>query len=212
MPIPPLNPLAYLRSPITAHTDSRLIDAVFRKTQAFRCEQLAFKDYPRHVLDFGGGFGVHYRQFGYRTQRWAVVENIEIVRKAQTCDLESSNLRFFPNISEAMAWLGTCDLVYSNGALQYTHVPIAILIQLIAFGIPTIRWDRTELSFDSSTTDIERTWLSWHGPRTNVPITERRVLLPRTLIPCSTFLAAHSAYTARASSRTSFHFQLKASP
>src|SRR5580692_11137744 len=75
------------------------------------------------VLDFGGGFGQHYKCAARHSPmvRWAVVETQALVARASV--LTDERLKFFTSIREAVDWLGKPDLMHSDGALHYTPDP-----------------------------------------------------------------------------------------
>jgi putative methyltransferase (TIGR04325 family) len=105
-----------------------------------------------HVIDFGGGCGVHYflaqAQLGHRVDlRWHVVENPTMATMAAS--LEDGHVKFYDNLGEARADLGRVDLVLSSGALQYVAQPYASLQQLTACGASSLFLTRIGLSTES---------------------------------------------------------------
>jgi len=77
---------------IKGYDDPELIEFVFRKTQLFK----AVDPWPEmagiaSVLDFGGGFGSHYRRAQQHSPdiRWAVVETPETAERAAELATES---------------------------------------------------------------------------------------------------------------------------
>jgi len=120
---------------------------------------------PVRVLDFGGAFGVAYfliRQKGIPTARWAVVESSSFTRHRRS--LESDSLRFFDRVSDAVAWLGEVDLLYSSSALQYTPNPERSLGELIAMTPRVLGLLRCALSRGDRIITIQSSRLSENGP------------------------------------------------
>jgi len=107
---------------LDGYNHPELVDIIFKKTVAYRPQD----EWPEvrglsSVLDFGGGCGLHYKQANSPTVRWAVVETPEMTERAR--ELATDRLRFFTSIGAAADWLGSIDLMHSDGALQYTPNP-----------------------------------------------------------------------------------------
>jgi putative methyltransferase (TIGR04325 family) len=177
---------------IEGYEHSELVDVIFRKTLAYRPDgewrEMAGSS---SVLDFGGGCGLHYKQAGSSTVRWAIVETPVMVARAT--ELATDRLRFFTSIDEAADWLGPIDVMHSNGALQYVDNPYSILQQLCALRSKRMLWYRVFLSPDIEKKDLQSSLLGDNGPG-SIPVTEKNVRYVRTAIPEQAFLDAHESY------------------
>jgi len=178
---------------IKGYDDPELIEFVFRKTQLFK----AVDPWPEmagiaSVLDFGGGFGSHYRRAQQHSPdiRWAVVETPETAERA--AELATESLRFFSSIGDATSWLGPVEVVYSNAALHCTPEPERYLSELCAVRAKTLIWDRTLLSSDGRRKYVDRNLLAENGP--GVSLSRRRVEVEMIRMAEKTFLETHRDY------------------
>ncbi len=175
------------------HAD--LINTVFHKTRTYDPRG----DWPlmigvSTVLDFGGGCGLHYKLASKHSPnvRWAVVETPAMVRRAS--ELTTKRLAFFTDIAEAARWLGRIDIMHSNGALQYTPDPLAVLNRLCDLGAKKMVWERVLLSKGGVEKDVQTSFLGDNGPGfVSIP-KEKIVRYPRIRIAEKDFLAAHRGY------------------
>ena len=160
------------------------------------------------VLDFGGGFGQHYKCALPLSPdvRWAIVETPAIVKRAAV--LGSDNLRFFTEIEPARAWLGKPDLMHCDGALHYTPDPERQLEALCAAGSTEMLWKRTALSqTDHTEVDEQLSRLDENGPRlANRAVSRKLVRCKRTRIPERVFLEKHAGYRLAERSGDNFRF------
>jgi putative methyltransferase (TIGR04325 family) len=161
------------------------------------------------VLDFGGGAGLHYKAVQRQNPdiRWAVVETPAMVARAS--ELATERLSFFTELYAAVQWLGQLDLVYSNGALQYTPDPLSTLRAICALRAPTILWDRAMLSDRDLEREVQLSYLNDNGPQGPTAQKEKIVKYVMTKIPRSDFLAAHGDYDLLSSTETRFLFTLR---
>lgn len=153
------------------------------------------------VLDFGGACGIHYKLARREVPliRWAVVETPAMVQQAM--QLETDRLRFFTNIGAARSWLGTVDLMHSNGAVQYTADPTETVLQLVNVGAARMQWRRLFFS-EHPVAEHQRSMLIENGPRTGgqrLRLTTKAVSYERKSLSRSEFEAAHSGYHIAAS-------------
>ncbi|AWM02527.1 hypothetical protein [Bradyrhizobium amphicarpaeae] len=152
------------------------------------------------VLDFGGACGIHYKLARREAPlvRWAVVETPAMVRQA--AQLETDHLRFFETIEAAASWLGTIDLIHSNGAVQYTPNPIEMVRQLAGVGAPRMQWKRLFFS-DQPLAERQRSMLIENGPRAmgRVRFSTKAVTYDRKSFSRSEFEAAHVGYRVESS-------------
>jgi putative methyltransferase (TIGR04325 family) len=180
------------RETIDGYEQAELVEVIFQKTKAYR----AAEPWPEmagvsSVLDFGGGCGIHYRQANSPDIRWAVVETPAMVARAK--ELETDRLRFFSDIKQAVDWLGTVDVVHSNGALQYVDDPAEKLKQLCSVGAKAMLWYRTALSDGETERELQSSRLGDNGPG-RINVKEKTVRYERTKIPERKFLATHEGY------------------
>ena len=189
-----------------------LIEMMFRKACDFspthRWDEFANRS---AVLDFGGGFGQHYKCATLLSPdvRWAVVRTPAVVRRASV--LASDRLRFFTSVAEAVDWLGAIDLMHSDGALHYAPDPMQPLRSLCAAAAKEMLWKRTVLS-ETDRTEIEDqlSRLDENGPRVanerGLTVSRKLVRHRTTRIPEANFLAMHSAYALIERSEGNFRF------
>jgi putative methyltransferase (TIGR04325 family) len=91
------------------------------------------RDGPLHVLDFGGGCGVHYFTCVQRfciPVRWVIVETATMARKGQ--ELAQDRFEVFTEIAAAAERLGQIDLVLASGAIPYVPDPLGTLKSLVS--------------------------------------------------------------------------------
>lgn len=147
------------------------------------------------VLDFGGGAGIHYRAARQQCPgiRWAVVETPAMVRRAK--ELATDRLMFFERIDQAADWLGSVDLVHSNGAIQYVPDPLATIEALCALQAPRMMWHRVPLSDAGPKRELQTSYLSDNGPGV-LPVSEEKLVrYERQWLSGQAFIQAHLAYT-----------------
>jgi hypothetical protein len=175
---------------LEGYEQPELVDVIFRKTVAYEPQG----DWPEvngatSVLDFGGGCGLHYKQARSSSVRWAVVETPAMVERAK--ELATIQLQFFTDISSAKDWLGDVDIIHSNGALQYTSDPKAILTKLCSIGAKKMLWYRVLLG--SPEREVQESLLGDNGPG-QIRIREKTVRYERTRVSERDFIAAHVRY------------------
>jgi len=185
---------------ITGYEHPELVEVIFQKTKAYR-PAARWNETARTVLDFGGGCGLHYKEAGLNA-KWAVVETPAMVARAK--ELETNQLRFFTSIDDAANWLGSIDMVYSNGALQYTPNPEAILRTLIDLRASMLLWRRTVLATERET-ELQASRLADNGPG-RIAAANKIVSYPAIRMAERDFLAAHSGYKLYERSGFDFRF------
>ena len=197
---------------LEGYENPELIEMMFRKARDFspphRWEEFADR---LTVLDFGGGFGQHYKCATPLSPdvRWAVVETPAVVARASV--LASDRLRFFTSVAAAADWLGEIDLMHSDGALHYSPDPLAALRGVCAVGAREMLWKRTFLSrSDRTETEDQLSRLDENGPRVanerGLTVSRKLVRYRMTRIPEADFLGMHSAYTLIERSESGFRF------
>src|SRR5258708_4710500 len=109
---------------LSGYNDPALVDFIFEKTKSIR----HFEPWPEmsgitSVLDFGGGCGHHFFRAVRQSPaiRWAVVETPDMVKRAS--ELETDGLRFFSDISSALAWLRAPPLAHFSDPLPFPADP-----------------------------------------------------------------------------------------
>jgi putative methyltransferase (TIGR04325 family) len=151
---------------IHGYEQPELIEVIFQKTKAYQ-PNTAWDESAKTVLDFGGGCGLHYKE-ARLDARWAVVETGAMVQRAQ--ELATGQLQFFTSVKAAADWLGEIDLMHSNGALQYTQDPEAVLNDLVSLRAKVMLWKRVSLSASKrvgmQTSRRQRAWKGQHQEQT----------------------------------------------
>lgn len=195
-------------STIEGYEHPDLVSEIFAKTVAAEPvgEWPEIRDINT-VLDFGGACGIHYKLARREAPfvRWAVVETPAMVRQA--AQLETDYLRFFETIDAATLWLGTIDLMHSNGAVQYTSNPIVVVRQLAGVGAARMQWNRLFFS-DQPRAERQRSLLIENGPQAErrVRLSTKAVAYERKSISRLEFEAAHADYRTEASGLDWFTF------
>jgi putative methyltransferase (TIGR04325 family) len=185
---------------IHGYEQPELIEVIFQKTKAYQ-PNTAWDESAKTVLDFGGGCGLHYKE-ARLDARWAVVETGAMVQRAQ--ELATGQLQFFTSVKAAADWLGEIDLMHSNGALQYTQDPEAVLNDLVSLRAKVMLWKRVSLSA-SKRVGLQTSRLVDNGPG-RVNIKNKLVTYPVTQISEKDFLAAHHGYRLVEQRDSSFRF------
>ena len=146
------------------------------------------------VLDFGGGFGFHYLTasqafFSARSFRWAVVEHPHTLARSEP--FETEQLRFFESAEAAAQWLGSVDLLHSNGTLQYLSEPEAMMRRLLHLNPSRILWARMLLG-DERSEGPQTAALSAHGPGpAPAGLIDREIIHRTVRMERSSFMQAH---------------------
>ncbi len=175
-----------------AYEDEELVNVIFKKTkqlanasnlkQDINISQAAMqglsavfipvlenvkKDTPLKVLDFGGACGAHYFQIrnilpSSVKLSWVVVETPTMVKYAK--QLETDELKFTTQISEAKNHLDEIDLLYTSGTLQCVNNPAKYLEELIDIQAKWVFFGRLGLNRNNNTIiTIHSSKLSWNG-------------------------------------------------
>lgn len=188
-----------------SYSNPKLVNVIYEKTLAYnKTRYWPEMSGANRVLDFGGGFGVHYKQLGLAYVKWAVVEQAVIVDKATDTD----NLKFFKNISDALEWLGKPNIVHCDGALQYTSDPVKVLAELVAIQANRMLWYRIPLSNVRIIKDIQKSRLADNGPGKGKFFDKFKfVEYERTIIPQAIFMKAHKNFELYASYDDNYWFE-----
>jgi putative methyltransferase (TIGR04325 family) len=114
--------------------------------------------------------------------KWNVVETTAMANEAQR--VSNTNLNFFDNVAEATEDLGSVDLVFTSGALQYCPSPLMALKQLMDTNAKYLFITRT--AFTDNEADIFSTqvsYLSANGPGPlPVGYKDRKITYPITYV------------------------------
>ena len=190
---------------ISGYEHPELVETVFRKTVAYApTEKLTDVGVARTVLDFGGGCGIHYKE-AFSDARWAVVETPAMAAKAS--ELATDKLSFFTDIRAAADWLGSVDMMHSNGALLYAPDPRAVLRELVALRAGTMLWKRLTL-FDREGTVMQTSNLVDNGPG-RIKAKNKLVQYQMTHMSEAEFMAAHVGYRLVDQGTNAYRFQLQ---
>jgi len=184
------------REVIEGYKSEELIETIYRKTVAFQ----PTGDWPlvanlAAVLDFGGGAGIHYKLARQQSPgiRWAVVETSAMVYRAS--ELATDQLMFFDDIEKAADWLGSIDLIHSNGAIQYVDDPIGTVKALCAAArAAKMVWYRVPICDGAAKAEVQTSLLSDNGPGQMPTAKDKLVKYERHWISESAFVAAHEGY------------------
>lgn len=182
----------FVTETIEGYEHPELVDVIYHKTRLY---DPVFRKWPEFsgaqtVLDFGGGCGIHYKQAQSATVRWAIVETPAMIAKA--VDIQTDLLRFFADVQDAASWLGSVDLMHSDGAVQYTPEPLATVRSLCGVGAKTLLWRRCAFSETPSRVNQISNLLD-NGPG-NLLRPDKKVSYKLTTIAEADFLAAHRDY------------------
>jgi putative methyltransferase (TIGR04325 family) len=182
------------RDVIEGYENQQLIETIYHKTVAYRPEG----DWPlvansTAVLDFGGGAGIHYKLARLQSPgiRWAVVETPAMVDRAS--QLATDQLMFFDDIQKAADWLGSIDLMHSNGAIQYVGDALETVKALCATRPARMVWYRVPIG-DAAKVEVQTSLLSNNGPGELELGSDKLVKYARHWIPEAPFIAAHKGY------------------
>lgn len=183
------------RDVIEGYESEELIETIYRKTVAFQPEG----DWPlvanlTAVLDFGGGAGIHYKLARQQSPdiRWAVVETPAMVRRARA--LATDQLMFFDDIDEAADWLGSIDLMHSNGAIQYVDDALGTVKKLCSARPAKMVWYRVPISEGPAKAEVQTSLLSNNGPGQIAAAKDMLVKYERHWLSERAFVSAHDGY------------------
>ena len=195
---------------LTGYQHPDVVDVVFAKTMAYE-PQIEWPEIAgaSTVLDFGGACGRHYKEARLTAPdvRWAVVETPAMVGRAK--EIETENLRFFTSIPNAADWLGSIDVMHSNGAIQFAPQPPQTIAQLCGLRAAKLLWYRINFS-DSADMTIQVSRLADHGPNRMRGVRNANVIVEHSRIKETDFLAAHSGYHLAARGEDWFRFTILA--
>ncbi|MET4240707.1 putative methyltransferase (TIGR04325 family) [Bradyrhizobium sp. RT10b] len=182
------------REVIEGYENVELVETIYRKTVAFQAEANWPLENVESVLDFGGGAGIHYKAARRQSPdvRWAVVETPAMVRRAK--DLATDRLMFFERIEQAADWLGSVDLVHSNGAIQYVPKALETIRALCSVRPATIAWHRVPISDGEPRREVQTSYLSDNGPGMSLTSIDKLVKYERTWLSEQAFVQAHEGY------------------
>jgi putative methyltransferase (TIGR04325 family) len=172
-----------------AYQEKELIEVIFNKTRRF-LEKLKSETIPIsetaaysllslvnpiiesknnkiNVLDFGGACGAHY--FTLRSLidkdlklNWVVVETPTMVKYAK--ELETDEISFFDNFTDAINKLGKVDLLHTSGTLQCVDNPQKYLVEILNCNAKWLLFNRLGLNkLDRDVITIHSSKLSWNG-------------------------------------------------
>ena len=119
------------------------------------------------VLDFGGGAGHHQflakNLFKNVNFDWTVVETEEMSRTVQEV-IKEGGLKFISSL-KTLTKENSFDLIFSNGAIQYTQDPLKTLSELLNLGFGHFFITRVPLNLGNSQISyLQESLLSQNGP------------------------------------------------
>lgn len=182
-------------SAIEGYENEELVDTIYRKTVAYRAQgNWPLVENVKTVLDFGGGAGVHYKTARRQSPDiyWAVVETPAMVQRAK--ELTNDRLMFFERIEQAADWLGSVDLVHSNGAIQYVPDAIETIKTLCSIRPAILSWYRVPISDGAPRREVQTSYLSDNGPGQSLASKEKLVRYERSWLSEPMFIQAHEGY------------------
>jgi len=151
------------------------------------------------VLDLGGACGAHYftfkKFFGDQIRlKWVVVETEVMCHAAQR--LQTDDLTFVPDLTEALRGLATPDLLHVSGVLQFVERPYEMLDSLVKSGARYLLLSRLALTAKpEDLVTVHRSMLSWNGKGPLPPgIQDREVAYPYAFLSERKFTSYLSAY------------------
>jgi len=172
-----------------AYEEEELIEVIFKKTKRFSenlkseiipiSETAAYsllsainpiiesKTNQINVLDFGGACGAHYFHLRSLIDKdlklnWVVVETPTMVRYAK--ELETDELLFFDNFTDAINKLGKVDLLHTSGTLQCVDNPQKYLVEILNCNARWLLFNRLGLNIlDRDVVTIHSSKLSCNG-------------------------------------------------
>ena len=180
---------------IQGYENPELVETIFLKTINHKPSgNWPIVQGSKTVLDFGGGAGLHYKVARQQSRdiRWAVVETPAMVRRAK--ELSTDCLMFFERVDEAAAWLGSVDLVHSNGAIQYVPDASKTIRDLCSVRPTTMVWHRVPISDGKPRREVQTSYLSDNGPGLSLASKEKLVTYERCWISEQDFVQAHEGY------------------
>ena len=183
------------REVIEGYENDDLVETIFSKTVAYNPEgSWPLVENLSTVLDFGGGAGIHYKAAKQQSPdiRWAVVETPAMVSKANV--LTTNHLRFFTEIDKAAEWLGSVDLMHSDGAIQYVGDSIGTIKSLCATLPAKMVWYRVPITNGAAKVEVQTSLLSHNGPGRLATGADKLVKHSRHTIPATSFVKAHEGY------------------
>ena len=146
-----------------------------------------------NVIDFGGACGAHYFHLRSLLDKvlklnWVVIETPTMVKYAK--ELETDELSFFDNFTDAIKKLGNVDLLHTSGTIQYVDNPQKYLAEILNCNAKWLLFNRLGLNkLDRDVITIHSSKLSWNGIG-ELPsgYTDRWVKYPFTFLSESKFL------------------------
>ena len=151
---------------------------------------------PLHVLDFGGGCGVHYFTCAGRFHlplKWAIVETATMAQRGR--ELAQGRFEMFTDIAAATDHLGRIDLVFISSALSYVPDPLATLRALLSLRPRHFALARFPVWGGAQTVGLQTSLLSQNGIGPMPPnMPDRQVTYPVTFANFDEVMGAFGDY------------------
>jgi putative methyltransferase (TIGR04325 family) len=137
---------------------------------------------PLHVLDFGGGCGVHYFTCTERfckPLKWVIVETSPMVHRGR--QLARGRFELFTDIRAASDRMSKIDLILASGSIPYVPDPLSTLKSLVSLHPRYFALARFPAWGGSQLIGLQNSFLSQNGIGPMPPnIADRQVTHPVT--------------------------------
>ncbi len=100
---------------------------------------------------------------------------------------------FFERIDQAADWLGTVDLIHSNGTIQYVPDALETVRTLCSVRPAMLAWYRVPIS-EETRREVQTSYLSDNGPGSSLASKEKLVRYERNWISEQAFIQAHEGF------------------
>ncbi|MGY4300469.1 hypothetical protein ACVWXN_008564 [Bradyrhizobium sp. i1.4.4] len=108
-------------------------------------------------------------------------------------ELGTDRLMFFERIDQAADWLGTVDLIHSNGTIQYVPDALETVRTLCSVRPAMLAWYRVPIS-EETRREVQTSYLSDNGPGSSLASKEKLVRYERNWISEQAFIQAHEGF------------------
>jgi putative methyltransferase (TIGR04325 family) len=149
-----------------------------------------------HVLDFGGGCGVHYFTCVDRFRmplKWVIVETATMAQRGKA--LAQRRFEVFTDVASAADHIGRVDLIFISSALSYVPDPLATLKALLSLRPRHFALARFPVWGGPQTVGLQTSLLSQNGIGPMPPnIPDRPITYPVTFANFDEVMRMFGAY------------------